>query len=107
MVDLIIKYVGKGTTMTFDKVEDPSLSFPDISVCPSPGFKENHMKKISDMENPWLATEGLEKEEKVSVAVIIFGKDRRDPTPKLTQANNFMCTRIVSINEYQKHFKLL
>ncbi len=65
MVDLIIKYVAKGTTMTYDKVADPSLSFPDLSVCPSPGFKEKEIEKISDLANPWLASDGLRKDEKV------------------------------------------
>ncbi len=64
----MFKYAAEGTTMTFDKVDDPAgLTFPGIYLCPSPGFKAEEIEKISDLENPWLVSESSNGPEKVTV----------------------------------------
>lgn len=56
----MLKYTSKSTTMVYNRVKDKSLRFPDIFVCPKPGFKPDEMAKVSSLaENPWHAPETL------------------------------------------------
>ena len=69
----MIKYNSNSTAMVYDRVEDKSLRFPDLFVCPKPGFKPEKMANISSLtENPWHAQEILVGTDKVNSQVIIY-----------------------------------
>ena len=46
--------------MAFDRIKDPELKFPDLLICPRPGFKNAEMANLSDVtDNPWQALETI------------------------------------------------
>ncbi len=53
MVDMLIKYINKDTTMTFGRVEHKDLTFPGLALCPSPGYKSAAVAEVSDLDDPW------------------------------------------------------
>ncbi len=73
VVDLVLKYTASGSSMAFDRVRDPMLKYPDVFLCPRPGFKVEEMSKLSDIsENPWLAPLTLIGTDKVRSHAEIF-----------------------------------
>ncbi len=55
-----MKYTSKGSSMAFDRIKDPELKFPDLLICPRPGFKNAEMANLSDVtDNPWQALETI------------------------------------------------
>ncbi len=73
MVDLVLKYTASGSSMVFDRVRDPMLRYPDVFLCPRPGFKVEEMSKLSNIsENPWLAPLTLIGTDKVRSHAEIF-----------------------------------
>ncbi len=58
IVDLLIKFAARDTTMTFGRVSKTDLRFPDLALCPSPGYKPEAMANLSLLDNPWEANPG-------------------------------------------------
>ena len=73
VVDLVLKYTASGSSMAFDRVRDPMLKYPDVFLCPRPGFKVEEMSKLSNIsENPWLAPLTLLGTDKVRSHAEVF-----------------------------------
>ncbi len=62
----MLKYTAGGSTMVYDRLEDPSLRYPDLFLCPNPGFKLGVTSNLSDItENPWHSLKTMVDTDKV------------------------------------------